>query len=852
MAKIFPTFENIERLKVQPTEGELFLLKYLEEKFPDDVEVYFQPFLNGDMPDIILLKKGVGATIIEVKDWELESYRIDENNRWHLQRNNKILKSPIAQVHSYRDNLYNLHINGLLEEKIRNPQFFGRIRTFVYFHKASRNELNQFYNKALNYYRDMEQQCRNDLEAGRITPDQANRKLETIKQIRSGTKIDNDLNFNVVGNDNLIRIVLPRTDDLKLFKDSIYKEFQRYLQPPLHVLEQGKIITYPSEQIKLIESRPIHQKIKGVAGSGKTAVLAKRAVNAHKRHNERVLILTYNITLINYIHDKISDIRDEFRWTNFYIMNYHEFFKQNANYLGIYITVPEDVREVLAGIYNKRDRDAVLDDYLEKKYYSNIDLFDEYSDGLRKYKTILIDEIQDYKPEWIKLIRKHFLVDDGEMVLFGDEKQNIYDRELDSEKKIKTVQGFGRWKNLNRSIRQQGDGDRIIDLSKKFQQAFFQGKYELDAYENKLEHAASFSGLFKIAHYANISHYEIAFIAEMEKVVQKIFREIRTNNIHPNDVVILSSRIIPLRIIDHYIRAEFNEKTITTFETKEMLEHERDSNLVSEIKNIRNVKKIHFRLNGGTIKISTTHSFKGFESKTIFLIINESDDAEIVYAGITRSKSDLMVFTTNNSRFNEFFNTTLAGRVDPKKEENEILEKLKDSIKDNKCIDLKYQQREKIVLYDDIKPYKILFMNDNFYLACEVNNKYKFMMFRISRIIDVSETDIAFYQDVDVKDFIDNIQTPFTAYREDYRDHLIDVIVEVDKAKASFFKNKQYLTSQKIIETKENGNLIVSFTVTQALEVEDLIKKWIPFVKVLEPFSLDEKIKSDIQKYLYE
>ncbi len=68
MAKIFPTFENIERLKVQPTEGELFLLKYLEEKFPDDVEVYFQPFLNGDMPDIILLKKGVGATIIEVKD----------------------------------------------------------------------------------------------------------------------------------------------------------------------------------------------------------------------------------------------------------------------------------------------------------------------------------------------------------------------------------------------------------------------------------------------------------------------------------------------------------------------------------------------------------------------------------------------------------------------------------------------------------------------------------------------------------------------------------------------------------------------------------------------------------------
>ena len=39
--------------------------------------------------------------------------------------------------------------------------------------------------------------------------------------------------------------------------------------------------------------------------------------------------------------------------------------------------------------------------------------------------------------------------------------------------------------------------------------------------------------------------------------------------------------------------------------------------------------------------------------------------------------------------------------------------------------------------------------------------------------------------------------------------------------------------------------------VTQELEIEELIKKWLPYIKVIEPLSLDEKIKVDIKKYLY-
>ena len=40
MAIIFPTLENIKRLKVKPTEGEWFLINYLIDNLPDEVEIY--------------------------------------------------------------------------------------------------------------------------------------------------------------------------------------------------------------------------------------------------------------------------------------------------------------------------------------------------------------------------------------------------------------------------------------------------------------------------------------------------------------------------------------------------------------------------------------------------------------------------------------------------------------------------------------------------------------------------------------------------------------------------------------------------------------------------------------------
>ena len=646
------------------------------------------------------------------------------------------------------------------------------------------------------------------------------------------------------------KITLPRIDTLTLLNESIYKEFLRYLQPPIHVLEMGKVINYTNEQKELIKSKAGFQKIKGVAGSGKTAILAKRAVNAHKRHGERVLILTYNITLLNYIHEKISDIKEEFSWDQFYIINYHEFFKQNANYLAIDIKLPKELKEKIKYL-STEEANELMSQYFNENYYSNINLFNEYTYGLKKYKSIFIDEIQDYTPEWIYIIKNYMLQEDGEMVLFGDEKQNIYHNQLDNDKEIEPIYGFNEWNYLTQATRQLRDGDRIIDLSKKFQQAYFNGKYELDDYENQINQLKLEKGIFKVANYQRkFNEFSDEYNVEIEKMLKIILEEIKEHHIHNNDFCILSSRIDVLKELDYILRNKYSIKTMTTFESKErFIATGKVKN--NPISTIHRNKKLHFWSNSGTIKLATIHSYKGFESQTVFLILNDRDDPEKVYAGFTRSKSNLMVFLQENSDYKDFFYTTL-NKYELVKKDDDIMRKLNHCVNYQQIINIEYKQHSSIKKIQNLKPYKILFMNTNFYLACEIDNSYKFSMFRISNIMDV-ETDAnnSFDINIEIDDFIAHIQTPFATYKENYKDYLIKVVVEVDKSKAYFFESKNFLASQKNEGVSKSGNLLLSYTITQELEIEELIKKWLPYMRVIEPLSLDEKIKSDIKQYLY-
>lgn len=716
MAIIIPSIEKIKQFSVQPEEGELFLLNFLERELDDSFEVYFNPYMNGDRPDIVLMKKGQGVLIIEVKDYNLGNYELDERKNWKVKNrtHDYNIKSPISQVLKYKDNLFELHIENLLEMKIQDIRSFNIVSCAVYFHNANKEDINNFLIKPFEH--DIKYQ------------DFLKYNIDLL-----GRNSLNNQDFNAILETRYLISERPSY----FFTDDIYNSFIRFLKPPKHLKEQGKDFFFSEEQQKIIyDSSDIKSKlVKGVVGSGKTTVLASRAVQSYKKTNGKILILTYNITLKNFIHDKLGLVKEDFPWEAFVILNYHSFITAELNNLGVPITVPEGFSEM-----NQDEKE----NYFEEKFYSNKALFEENKDQIKPYDVILIDEIQDYKRGWMEIIKDYFLAQNGEYILFGDVKQNIYNNEILNKDISTNIGKNGSVRFLKRCYRSDY---KIKDLAIEYQKEVFQDRYELDDFNN----SQSLEIQFERNQQGDVKYIYLQDTNTIKSLYTIIHENAINKGIPPNDITVLSQTIKLLRNFDAYYRYSSNEKTNTMFETNEaiyrmglnfiksnkfpnwlnealkLIGRQNDRNkktafnqlsvlftlldlnnsyqnifdnkieyfcnkfrttkkdflnlinhyseeikqfkndfspekLSSNLNLIRNNKKIHFWFNSGTLKLSTVHSFKGWESELLFLIIEpkyhsnsefEQSFDEIIYTGLTRSRSNLIILNYGNEDYHE-------------------------------------------------------------------------------------------------------------------------------------------------------------------------------------------------------
>lgn len=635
----------INKRKPAPTEGEKALINFLYLNYDDSFEIFYQPFLNGDLPDVIVMHKGGGVMIFEVKDWNLSNYTITSTGQWKINSNGAIRKdNPLRQVLKYKENLYNLHIDSLLSLKLKDYKYWYVVKCAVYFHCHT---MEYAYTKCLGL--------------------EPTRKYKTFLE----------KNFSVLGYNSLSKGIMDRvfydrwiSRPNNYFSDDLYNRFARILRPSYHTIEQGIPINFTKEQQLLAKSEEGSRKrIKGVAGSGKTLVLAQRAVNAHIRTQGIVLILTYNITLKNYIHDRISSVRENFDWSYFHISNYHDFITSNMNNVGIEFDFLPKNENGQRGLIDQELFEKIADE----KVYSNLNLFDGHIDELPKYDVMLIDEAQDYKENWINILLNNFVTEKAEIVAFADEKQNLYARDLDDMKMPKNPIQRGPWDGkLNKSYRLSA---KVAMLVADFQKFFFSGKYDID---EKIETDAM-RDLFADPYieYHMIENPERKTI-DNTKIAQYIFKQMNNHQLNSNDVTILSTRISMLRYLDATIKEVSKEKTNIMFETQEeynqiMQMHFINSRPEDEIRKIRKNRKANFWMNRGTIKLSTIHSFKGWESPAVFLVI-ENDVAadsliklqdgatfprkfadEMVYTGMTRCQNFLFIINLGNPLYDSFF-----------------------------------------------------------------------------------------------------------------------------------------------------------------------------------------------------
>ncbi len=537
--------------------------------------IFVQPYLNGTRPDIIVFNPIVGLQIIEVKDWKLKHYFWNKDKQFCVKDCNGeyVIKSPLKQVDHYKKILIG-QLAPIIGDSIdKNKRSYGMVKTSVYFHNATCKEvLNLFQNQILDqtysvYGYDM---LSRDENVGRIIPDSSYKK---------------SIYWKSVWNEDLIF----------------------WLKPPYHSIEQGIPLKLTKEQEQFAFPKTGHHRIRGVAGSGKTNILAYRAAHlASLGYN--VLILTFNITLWHYIRDMIKRAPFNFSWDRFKLSHFHGFCSDILNE------------------YDKEWPDGVGEEIFKKIVTDKVSLAIKNKD-YKKYDAVLIDEGQDYYFEWYELLQE-FLTERDECVIVCDKKQNVYQRDTDWLDKRKSGRDkFGEWIDLKKVFRLP---PKIAELTNLFSEEFnLNQEVKYDSVENL--------HLFDIERYVwqNIEHNQ--WLGK----IRAVFIRLKKEEHNPSDIIIM--------VPDKY----HGKECIKIFKQMNI----EVNHVFDEDETSRN--KRSFWMGDSRLKISTIHSFKGWELKNVIIYIPQNtnwSDTEmdsLIYTAMTRTRQHLIVFNSN-SRYIEF------------------------------------------------------------------------------------------------------------------------------------------------------------------------------------------------------
>jgi len=183
----------------------------------------------------------------------------------------------------------------------------------------------------------------------------------------------------------------------------------------------------------------------------------------------------------------------------------------------------------------------------------------------------------------------------------------------------------------------------------------------------------------------------------------------------------------------------------------------------------------------------------------------------------------------------------------------EIFSILKNAIKKRKYLNVKKNEGSFI-----IKPLKLVFVDNNWYVAIEDENE-KFRFLRIAFIKKLFPVFIKNNGKIKEKTFQKNLLEKYKDYFKTFQNSLTLYGAEYKTAKilakkeiAHYFRKdmKKFFYTQKFIEENEDG-VIFEVKYTQPLEILPFIKKWIPYLIILSPKELKEEFENSLKEMLF-
>lgn len=430
-------------------------------------------------PDFVIVSRDIGVIVLEVKDW-IKLLEVSQNEVRVQRRDGTEItyENPVKIAREYALNLADRFKNDPDLVKLRKgkkeltfpwiyavalPNIAGEIISDIenlgIWDKGrvlSQHEMTpQFFEQAL-----FALPVPPPIKLTRPLPDHS---INSIRAVINPRWIIRDIDNNPIGTQtveqtNLIESPLPFS--------TVSKVSQPPLLPTTDQLEEKAKDIIQNASVRLV---------RGVAGSGKSLVLAKRAQFLAEQHPDmKILVLAFNVELVKDLTRRIPGA------ANLEVINFHKLCAQilgrkwqNPQKLGDwleyqaqpliaqsgmsaefieqeiewrkelelfddqeYIEIPREGRgkalnkakrqsvNIIFNVYNQYHHQMGIVDWLDVPRLALAEL--KSGHPLRHaYDVILIDEAQDFAPSWIE-VTKHLLKSNGSLFLCDDPTQSLF------------------------------------------------------------------------------------------------------------------------------------------------------------------------------------------------------------------------------------------------------------------------------------------------------------------------------------------------------------------------------------------------------------------------------------------
>ncbi len=626
-----------EAIRSSATAGERLLFRTLKTYLPDDYIVYYEPEIHGKRPDFVIIGPNLGLVVLEVKDYTKNTLFQLNHDEWILHTSSgeqRKTKNPLKQARDYVFHIADVlkkdknlvQLEGRYQFQLKFPYGFGAVFTRLHQKDFIENGLYAVVEPSFCLTRD------------EIDPEKDGFSEENL--------IEKILNM----------FTIPYRLQKPLSKEEM-DAIRYHLFPEVRISAEFKQPVPYQDQLLLslhdIKAMDLHQEnlakqigdknrlIRGVAGSGKTLILASRAkLLAKEQPDWKILILCYNISLARNIEQIV-----------FHMMN------EPDNLFDFDFSGAQKVKEKKHHI-SVRNFHSWLKNDLKIKEKELPTVLEKIKNGeaiLPTYDAILIDEGQDFESSWFELVSSLLNPETKSLLLVEDRAQSIYKRKR-SYLQDMGLSFQGRSKVLSINYRNTA---QVVKFAWDFYRTHSSLKNKVVTRDFEGEIIAPQSTRRKGIEPAIIKTDH--FYQEASLVARQIKKLNKEKHVPFSEMLIL-----------YRIKKSFNTSYIDILK-RELQKEQIDYFWLTE----NSESKRSFEKDDNRVKISTIDSSKGLDFQAVFIVnvdnmpfaLEEDVEREVslLYIGMTRAKEYLCLSYSGESEFTQYFDQCLLERKEQKK-----------------------------------------------------------------------------------------------------------------------------------------------------------------------------------------